>query len=83
MQALMMYANGLSNVLTKQWPRLHSACTNLVFRISNTDKAVLLNILLDNFLDGCPTVVETPLIILRNVIRYNKATLLLVSDISF
>jgi len=48
MQALIMYANGLSRYLSKQWSCLHSTdlYVNFVFRIFNKDSAVLLNILL-------------------------------------
>jgi len=48
MQALIMYAKGLSPYLSKQWSRLHSTdlYVNFFFRICNKHKAVLLNILL-------------------------------------
>jgi len=51
-QALVMYANGLSRYLSKQWSRLHSTdlYVNFVIRICNKESAVLLNILLAIFI---------------------------------
>jgi hypothetical protein len=80
MQALIMCANGLSHFLTKQWSRLHSTdlYANFVFRNSNTDRAVLLHILLANFLDGYSAVVEKPLLLIPcNVIMLYESDMTL------